>query len=81
MEYIFHEIVKYPPSGYNKDGIYTSDDWTRLYDYPLTHQQQDSINANECLIVYNDSTVFEFGGGIFGVQYFVGKTEFLKDLH
>ena len=53
----------------------------RLYDYPLTHQQQDSINANECLIVYNDSTVFEFGGGIFGVQYFVGKTKFLKDLH
>lgn len=22
MEDLFHEIVKYPPSGYNKDGIY-----------------------------------------------------------
>lgn len=32
MEDIFHEIVKYPPSGYNKDGIYTSDDWTSISD-------------------------------------------------
>ena len=53
----------------------------RLYDHPLTQEQQDSLNANECLIVYNDSTVFEFDGGVFGVQYFVGKDEFLKDLH
>lgn len=50
----------------------------RLYDKPLTSQQQDSINANECLIVYNDSTVFEFWGGVFGTQVFVGKDEFLK---
>ena len=50
----------------------------RLYHHPLTRHQQDSINANECLIVYNDSTVFEFGGGVFGVQHFVGKDEFLK---
>ena len=50
----------------------------RLYDHPLTQEQQDSINANECLIVYNDSTVFEFGGGVIGVQYFVGKHEFLE---
>ena len=50
----------------------------RLYHHPLSCQQQDSINANECLIVYNDSTVFEFGGGVFGVQHFVGKDEFLK---
>ena len=50
----------------------------RLYHHPLTRQQQDSINANECLIVYNDSTVFEFGGGVFGPQVFVGKDEFLK---
>ena len=53
----------------------------RLYDQPLTPQQQDSINADDCLIVYNDSTVFEFGGGAFGIQHFVGKDEFLKDLH
>lgn len=52
----------------------------RLYDHPLTRKQQDSLNANECLIVYNDSTVFEFNGGVIGVQYFVGKDEFLKDL-
>ena len=32
MEDIFHEIVKYPPSGYNKDGIYTYDDWTSISD-------------------------------------------------
>lgn len=50
----------------------------RLYNQPLTSQQQDSINANECLIVYNDSTVFEFSGGVFGTQVFVGKDEFLK---
>lgn len=50
----------------------------RLYDYPLSRQRQDSINANECLIVYNDSTVFEFGGGVIGVQYFVGKHEFME---
>lgn len=49
----------------------------RLYDKPLTLEQQDSINANECLIVYNDSTVFEFGGGVLGVQHFVGKQEFI----
>lgn len=50
----------------------------RLYSQPLTRQQQDSINADECLIVYNDSTVFEFRGGVFGVQHFIGKDEFLK---
>lgn len=49
----------------------------RLYDEPLTYKQQDSLNADECLIVYNDSTVFEFTGGVVGVQYFVGKQEFL----
>lgn len=32
MENIFHEIVKYPPSGYNKDGIYMYDDWTSISD-------------------------------------------------
>ena len=32
MDDIFHEIVKYAPSGYNKDGIYTSDDWTSISD-------------------------------------------------
>ncbi|MDE6770536.1 MAG: hypothetical protein K2J78_12505 [Muribaculaceae bacterium] len=49
-----------------------------LYDHPLTPQQQDSINANECLIVFNDSTVFEFGGGAFGPQNFIGKKEFIE---
>lgn len=50
----------------------------RLYDHPLTRQQQDSINANECLTVYDDSTVFEFGGGVIGAQYFVGKRRFME---
>ncbi|MFR3188279.1 MAG: hypothetical protein ACLTOV_10280 [Phocaeicola sp.] len=55
-------------------GIYSF----RLYDRPLTLEQQDSLNANECLIVYNDSTVFEFGGGVLGgAQHFVGKQEFI----
>lgn len=49
----------------------------RLYDEPLTLAQQDSLNANERLIVYNDSTVFEFSGGVIGVQHFVEKQEFL----
>lgn len=49
----------------------------RLYDTPLSLEQQDSINANECLIVYNDSTVFEFSSEVLGVQHFVGKQEFI----
>ncbi|MDE5987456.1 MAG: hypothetical protein K2H16_09320 [Prevotella sp.] len=52
----------------------------RLYDIALTPAQCDSINDNKCLIVYNDSTVFEFGGGAVGVLYFVGKQEFLDGL-
>lgn len=52
----------------------------RLYDIALTPAQRDSMNDNECLIVYNDSTVFEFGGGAVGVKYFVGKQEFLDGL-
>lgn len=49
----------------------------RLYDKPLTREQQDSLNADDCLIVYDDSTVFEFNSGVLGVQSFVGKQEFL----
>ena len=75
------DINNYPSSDYSilrfrriGMGMYSF----RLYDHPLTQEQQDSINANECLIVYNDSTVFEFGGGVIGVQYFVGKHEFME---
>lgn len=53
----------------------------RLYDNALTLQEIDRLNNNECLIVYNDSTVFEFGGGAFGIQFFVGKEEFLIRQH
>lgn len=53
----------------------------RFYDKPLTRHEQESINDDQCLIVYNDSTVFEFGGGVFGVQHFVGKDEFIETLH
>ena len=50
----------------------------RLYNHPLSHEQQDSINADPCLIVYNDSTVFEFSAGVLGAQTFPGKQEFLE---
>lgn len=50
----------------------------RLYDEPLSRAQQDSQNADDRLIVYDDSTVFELGGGVLGAQYFVGKQEFLE---
>lgn len=53
----------------------------RFYDKPLSLHEQDSISNDVCLIVYNDSTVFEFGGGVFGVQHFVGKEEFMEKLH
>lgn len=71
-----YQAVDYTKFGFRRDGMgmYSF----RLYDTPLTHEQQDSLNANECLVVYNDSTVFEFGGGVIGVQYFVGKQEYLE---
>lgn len=50
----------------------------RFYDKPLSRHEQDSINNNECLIVYNDSTVFEFGAGVLGVQFFAGKEDYLN---
>ena len=75
------DVNNYPNSEYSTIrfrrigmGLYSF----RLYHHPLSCQQQDSINANECLIVYNDSTVFEFAGGVFGAQVFVDKDEFLK---
>jgi len=53
----------------------------RFYDKPLTSHEQDSINNNECLIVYNDSTVFQFDAGVLGVQFFAGKEEFMEKLY
>lgn len=55
-------------------GIYSF----RLYDRPLSQNEQDSLNNDYQLIVFNDSTVFEYGGGVFGVQTFLGKDEYLK---
>ncbi len=53
----------------------------QLFDKPLTAEQRDSIN-NDCrFIVYNDTTVFEYGSGAFGDIKFVGKEEFLKKLN
>lgn len=71
-----YQVVDYTKFRFRRDGMgmYSF----RLYDTPLTHEQQDSLNANECLVVYNDSIVFEFGGGVIGVQYFVGKQEYLE---
>lgn len=50
----------------------------RLYDKPLTREQQDSLNSDCTLIVYNDSTVFVYGSGAFGDMSFPGKKEFLE---
>lgn len=50
----------------------------RLYDKPLTSEQQDSLNSDCTLIVYNDSTVFEYGSGAFGSMDFPGKQEFIE---
>lgn len=50
----------------------------RFYNHPLSPEQQDSINACEDLIVFNDSTVFEYGSGAFGSMNFPGKEEYLK---
>lgn len=50
----------------------------RFYNRALTLEEQDSINEDGRFIVYDDSTVFEYGGGVFGPQYFMDKEEFLK---
>ena len=75
------DINKYPNSDYStlrfrriNIGMYSY----RLYDHPLSHEKQDSINADPCLIVYDDSTVFEFSAGVLGAQTFPGKQEFLE---
>lgn len=49
----------------------------RFYNTPLTDIEMDSININRDLIVFNESTVFEYGGGAFGPQYFLDKDEFM----
>lgn len=53
----------------------------RFYDHPLTPEQQESLNADPCLIVYNDSTVFEFMAGVLGAQTFPGKNEYIEAQH
>lgn len=75
------DVNNYPNSEYStirfrrmNMGMYSY----RLYNHPLSHQQQDSINSDPCLIVYNDSTVFEFSAGVLGAQTFPGKQEFLE---
>lgn len=50
----------------------------RLYDHPLAARQQDSLNADPCMIVCNDSTVFEFRSGVLGAQSFPGKQEYVE---
>ena len=75
------DVNNYPDSEYStirfrriNMGMYSY----RLYNHPLSHQQQDSINTDPCLIVFNDSTVFEFSPGVLGAQTFPGKQEFIK---
>lgn len=75
------DVNNYPNSEYStirfrrmNMGMYSY----RLYNHPLSYDQQDSINADPCLIVYNDSTVFEFSAGVLGAQTFPGKQEFIE---
>ena len=75
------DVNNYPDSEYSTIrfrrigmGMYSY----RLYNHPLSPEQQDNINADPCLIVYNDSTVFEFCAGVLGAQTFPGKQEFLE---
>ena len=53
----------------------------RFYDQPLSQSQRDSLNSDEYLIVYNDSTVFEYDAGAFGNLAFPGKHEFIENLN
>lgn len=78
------DVNNYPNSEYStirfrrmNMGMYSY----RLYNHPLSQEQQDSINDAPCLIVYNDSTVFEFSAGVLGAQTFPGKDEFLKSIN
>lgn len=50
----------------------------QFYGRTLSPEEQDSINAWSYLIVFNDSTVFEYGSGAFGSMQFPGKEEYLK---
>lgn len=50
----------------------------RFYDQSLSPEQQDSLNSQVNLIVFNDSTVFEYGSGAIGSLNFPGKEEYLK---
>ncbi len=77
------DVDNYPGEGYSTIrfrriwlGMYSY----RFYNRPLTITEQDSINQDECLIVYNDSIVFEYGGGAIGPQSFIGKKEFMEKL-
>lgn len=78
------DVNNYPNSEYStirfrrmNMGMYSY----RLYNHPLSQEQQDSINEDPCPIVYNDSTVFEFSAGVLGAQTFPGKDEFLKSIN
>lgn len=75
------DVNNYSNSGYSRllfrrigMGMYSF----RFYDHPLSLEQQDSLNSKENLIVYNDSTVFEYGSGAFGSLDFPGKEDFLE---
>ena len=78
------DVNNYPNSEYStirfrrmNMGMYSY----RLYNHPLSQEQQDSINEAPCLIGYNDSTVFEFSAGVLGAQTFPGKDKFLKSIN
>ena len=50
----------------------------QIYHRPLSSDEQEKINESEASIVYSPFVVFEYSGGAFGSQNFIGKDEYLK---
>lgn len=49
-----------------------------IYHRPLSDEEQKEINESPASIVYTPLVVFQYGGGAFGSQNFIGKDEYLK---
>lgn len=49
-----------------------------IYPCPLTSEAQEEINKSSASIVYSPNVVFQYGGGAFGNQEFIGKEEYMQ---
>lgn len=49
-----------------------------IYLCPLTSEAQEEINKSSASIVYSPNVVFQYGGGAFGNQEFIGKEEYMQ---